>query len=110
MKPEGDEMGGRHLPDNAGIRDQPTPGGPRPIADPAAENESVLRRQAQSLILGIISDPDTGSDARISLVRHLKSYPGNPVQALLAHIRDRQDPPGMPTRVDGNGAAERPPG
>lgn len=48
----------------------------------------TVRRQVMDVIVDVLSAVATGPDVRTSLLRHLEENPGNPEQALLAHLRD----------------------
>ena len=63
---------------------------------PVPAEGGLLQFQLRRLITGILADPDLDPDMYVSLARHLAENPGHPEQALLAHLRDVQDPDDLP--------------
>jgi hypothetical protein len=76
---------------------------PPAMADPAqpaspgqAGPGELLQFQLKQLIRGILAQQDLDPGIRLALLRHLSQNPGHPEQALLAHLRDVQDPEDLP--------------
>ncbi|MFE4542237.1 hypothetical protein [Arthrobacter sp. NPDC056727] len=62
---------------------------------------SLLQFQLECVIDELLALPDLDPDARDSLLDHLAVNPGRPDLALLAHIRDVQDPAELPPYKNG---------
>jgi hypothetical protein len=65
------------------------------LPDPAGPG-GLLQFQLKQLIHGILAQQNLDSGIRLALLRHLSQNPGQPGQALLAHLRDVQDPEDLP--------------
>lgn len=61
-----------------------------------AAQGGLLQFQLRRLISQILADPDLDPDMHFSLIEHLAQSPGHPEHALLAHLRDVQDPADLP--------------
>ena len=56
----------------------------------------LLQFQLTRLINEILADQDLDPEMYVSLLGHLAENPGHPELALLAHLRDVQDPDDLP--------------
>ena len=68
----------------------------RSAAPVEATQGGLLQFQLRRLISEILADPALDPDMYFSLIEHLAESPGHPEQALLAHLRDVQDPADLP--------------
>jgi hypothetical protein len=68
----------------------PEPGVPGPL----------LQFQLNQLIGRILAQQDLDPGVRLALLRHLSRNPGRPERALLAHLRDVQEPEDLPPFKD----------
>ncbi|MFE4837923.1 hypothetical protein ACFRAU_24975 [Arthrobacter sp. NPDC056691] len=89
------------LPPSAQLnRRHVAPAAPHPRAAddlPAPSMQGSLQRfQLQRLINGILAQDDLIPGMRASLLHHLAVNPERPELALLAHLRDIQDPNDLP--------------
>ncbi|MEN8583174.1 hypothetical protein B1A87_013000 [Arthrobacter sp. KBS0703] len=86
-------------------RDLPLPGpvpavsAPAPMAPAPAPCGGLLQFQLNRLIADLLAQPDLDPDTRVSLLVHLVERPGRPEQALVAHLRDIQDPEDLPASL-----------
>jgi hypothetical protein len=71
-----------------------TPAPDAPSATPT--RGGPLQFQLKRLIGEILAEPDLDPDMGASLLHHLAGHPGHPERALLAHLRDVQDPEDLP--------------
>jgi hypothetical protein len=60
-------------------------------ATDAALSGGIISRQVQRLILEILTDTHTDERVRLGLLRHMAAHPGDPLGAMLAHLRDVAD-------------------
>lgn len=63
---------------------------------PPAAREGLLEFQLNRLIGEILAQPGLDPDTRTSLLDHLARNPGQPGQALLAHLNGIHDPDDLP--------------
>jgi hypothetical protein len=80
----------------AQVRPSPaqTPAPDAPPAPPA--RGGLLQFQLKRLIREILAEPDLDPNVGASLLSHLVGHPRHPERALLAHLRDVQDPEDLP--------------
>ena len=71
-------------------------GSGQPARPGAATGSGLLQFQISRLIGDILADPDLDPDMYVSLAGHLAQNPGHPELALLAHLREVQDPDDLP--------------
>jgi hypothetical protein len=66
------------------------------LRPPEAVTGGLLQFQLRRLVDEILADPDLDPGIFDSLVRQLAEHPGNPEQALLAHLRAVQESDDLP--------------
>jgi hypothetical protein len=73
---------------------------PAEAAQPASPGQAgageLMQFQLKQLIRGILAQQDLDPGIRMALLGHLSQNPGHPEQALLAHLREVQDPKDLP--------------
>jgi hypothetical protein len=89
LLPTADHQQRHAAPPAAADPTQPT------LPDPAGPGE-LLQFQLKQLIRGILAQQNLDPGIRLALLRHLSQNPGQPEQALLAHLRAVQDPEDLP--------------
>jgi hypothetical protein len=72
------------------------PPGPHGADQPVQAEGGLLQFQLRRLIAGVLADPDLDPDMYVSLAGHVSEDPDHPERALLAHLRDVQDPDDLP--------------
>ena len=82
----------RHAPPPA-VPDVDQSAQPAPVE---TSQGGLLQFQLTRLINEILADPDLDPEMYVSLLEHLGENPGHPELALLAHLRDVQNPDDLP--------------